>query len=89
MARTVQREGAMTVSVRTEGAIILPKKLREKLDLRAGDQFDVEIVGRDIVLHPRPAGRLVLRGVPASSQKIAVLGIGGDAVKDKKKLYER
>lgn len=89
MARTVQREGAMTVSVRTEGAIILPKKLREKLDLRAGDQFDVEIVGRDIVLHPRPAGRLILRGVPASSQKIAVLGIGGDAVKDKKKLYER
>jgi len=91
MARTVQREGSLIVALRTEGAIILPKVLRVRLDLRPGDLLEVEVRGKDIILHPRPAGRLMLRGVPATSQETisGAMRLGGDSVKDKKRLYER
>lgn len=91
MSKRIQREGSLVVAVRTEGAIILPKPLRERLDLRPGDLMEVEVRGKNIVLHPRPSGRLQLRGVPAASQKslVGALQLGGDAVKDKKRLYER
>jgi AbrB family looped-hinge helix DNA binding protein len=91
MSRTVQREDALLVAIRTEGAIILPKLLRDRLDLRPGDLLEIKVQGKDIVLHRRPAGRLILRGVNASSQKTiaGAVRLGGDSVKDKKRLYER
>ena len=36
------------------GRVVLPKSLRDELQLRAGDQFEVESAGNEIIL--RPAG---------------------------------
>lgn len=91
MARVVNREGPPVVALRTEGAVIIPKVLRDRLGLRAGDLLEVEVRDGDLVLRPRPLTRLRLRGVPAaSSDKLTgLVRLGGDAVKDKKRLYER
>ena len=90
MSRTVQRKGSLAVALRTEGAIIIPKMLREGLDLRPGDLLDIEVQGRNIILRPRPAGRLLLRGVPVVAQDsiVGAVRLGGNAVTDKKRLYE-
>jgi AbrB family looped-hinge helix DNA binding protein len=91
MARIVQREGPLIVALRTEGAVIIPKLLRERLGLRAGDLLEVEVRGGDLILHPRPVGRMVVRGVPAATgdKLTGLVRLGGDAVKDKKRLHER
>lgn len=91
MARVVHREGPPVVALRTEGAVIIPKAVREKLGLRAGDLLELEIRDGELVFRPRPLTRLRLRGVPAaSSDKLTgLIRLGGDAVKDKKRLYER
>lgn len=91
MRRPVSTKSSLVVAIRTEGAIILPKILRQKLDLRPGDVLELEVRGRDIILHPRPAGRLILRGVSPSDQKTisGAIRLGGDAVLDKKRLYGR
>jgi len=90
MARIVKRDGPLVVALRTEGAVIIPKVLRERLGLRSGDIFEIEIKGGDLILHPRPVGRLVLRGVAAASldKLTGLVSLGGDAVEDKKRLYE-
>ena len=69
--------------------MIIPKVLREKLGLRAGDLLEVEVRGGDLVLHPIPIGRLTLQGVKAASldKLTGLVRLGGDAVKDKKRLY--
>jgi AbrB family looped-hinge helix DNA binding protein len=71
--------------------VIIPKVLREQMGLQAGDLLEIEIKGSDLILRPRPMGRLVLRGIPAASvDKLAgLISLGGDAVEDKKRLYER
>lgn len=91
MARVVKRNGPLVVALRTEGAVIIPKALRERLGLRAGDLFEVDIKGGDVVLHPRPVGRLVLHGVKAAAvdKLVGMVSLGGDSVEDKKRLYER
>ena len=91
MARIVKRECPLIVALRTEGAVIIPKGFREKLGLRAGDLLEVEVRGGDLVLHPIPIRRLMLKGVKAaSSDKLTgLVRLGGDAVKDKKRLYQR
>ncbi len=91
MARIVKREGPLVVALRTEGAVIIPKVLRERLGLQAGDLLEVEVRGADLVLRPRPIRRLALRGVPAATldKLTGLVSLGGDAVKDKKRLSER
>lgn len=91
MARIIGQEGSLVVTLRTEGAVIIPKVLRERLGLRAGDPLEVEVRGGDLVLHPRPIRRLVLRGIPAASldKLTGLVRLGGDAVKGKRRLYER
>lgn len=91
MARVVSRKGSLLVALRTEGAVIIPKALRDRLGLEAGDLLEIEVRGKDLILHPRPVGRLVLRGIPASSldNLTGLVRLGGDAVKDKRRLYER
>ncbi len=91
MARIVKRESPLIVALRTDGAVIIPKVLREKLGLQAGDLLEVEVRGGDLVLHPIPIRRLMLKGVNASSldKLTGLVRLGGDAVKDKKRVYER
>ena len=91
MARIVKREGPLVVALRTEGAVIIPKAIRERLGLRAGDLLEMVVRGTDLLLHPRPIGRLALRGVPAATldKLTGLVSLGGNAVKDKKRLYER
>lgn len=90
MARIVKREGPLVVALRTEGAIIIPKPLRDRLGLRPGDLLEVEVKGGDLILRPRPVRRLMLSGVPAASldKLTGLVSLGGDAVKDKRRLYE-
>ncbi len=91
MARIVKQENSYIVSLRTEGAVIIPKAIRESLGLRAGDLFDIEVQGSDLVFHHRPIRPLKLKGVPANSldKLTGMLSLGGDAVRDKKHLYGR
>lgn len=91
MARTVKREGSLMVPLRTEGAVIIPKTLREQLGLHAGDLLEMTVEGGNLILRPRLIGRLRLQGVPAaSSDKLTgLLQLGGDAVKDKGRLYDK
>ena len=91
MGRIANRDGPPLVALRTEGAVIIPKPVREKLGLRAGDLLEVEIRDGNLVLRPRPLTCLKLRGVPAASadKLTGLVRLGGDAVKDKKRLYDR
>ena len=91
MARVVRREGPLVVALRSEGALIIPKPLRDELGLRAGDLMEIEVRGSDLILHPRPVGRLLVQAIPAVSQGhlTGLVRLGGDALKDKKRLYER
>lgn len=90
MARVAQKEGMALVALRTEGAIIIPKKIRNALDLKAGDLIEINLQGKDIVLHPRPVGRFSLRGVPAveANKLTGLVHLGGNALLDKHRLYE-
>ena len=93
MARIVKQENSDSyiVSLRTEGAVIIPKAIRKNLDLRAGDLFEIEVQGSDLVFHHRPIRPLKLKGVPAASldKLTGLIRLGGDAVRNKKHLYER
>ncbi len=42
----------MTVIISAKGQVALPKKVRDKLRIKAGDQFRVEVAGTKIVLTP-------------------------------------
>jgi antitoxin MazE len=42
----------MTVTISEKGQVVLPKKVRNKLCIKTGDQFHVEISGTKIVLTP-------------------------------------
>jgi AbrB family looped-hinge helix DNA binding protein len=60
--------------VSTKGQVVLPQAIREKLDLRPGDQMDTRIDGNRIVLIPSRTrsrkGRIVkdpLTGFPVLS----------------------
>jgi AbrB family looped-hinge helix DNA binding protein len=91
VARIVKRDGPLLVALRTEGAVIIPKALRERLGLRAGDLLEVTVKEGDLILHPRPVRRLGLEGVPAnrSDKLTGLVRVGGDALKDKQRLYDR
>jgi AbrB family looped-hinge helix DNA binding protein len=42
----------MTVTISAKGQVALPKKVRDKLRIKSGDQFRVEVAGTKIVLTP-------------------------------------
>jgi len=42
----------MTVTISAKGQVALPKKMRDKLGIKTGDQFRVEVSGTKIVLTP-------------------------------------
>jgi len=42
----------MAVTISAKGQVVLPKEVRNKLCIKTGDQFRVEILGTKIVLAP-------------------------------------
>lgn len=46
-----------TVEIDKLGRLVVPKKIREALHLRAGDKLDVEIDGDKLTLAPKRAGK--------------------------------
>jgi len=42
----------MTVTISARGQVALPKEVRNKLSIKTGDQFRVEVSGAKIVLTP-------------------------------------
>jgi AbrB family looped-hinge helix DNA binding protein len=46
-----------TVEIDKLGRLVVPKKVRDALHLRAGDQLDVDIEGERITLAPKRAGK--------------------------------
>ncbi len=46
-----------TVEIDKLGRLVVPKKIREALHLRAGDKLDVELEGDKLTLAPKRAGR--------------------------------
>lgn len=42
------------VKLSSKHQVVIPKKVRKKLGLHAGDQLVVEVEGEKVVLHPRP-----------------------------------
>lgn len=45
---------ATTVRIGKRFLVVLPKKVRERLDLHEGDELLVEVSGRGILLVPKP-----------------------------------
>jgi AbrB family looped-hinge helix DNA binding protein len=60
----------MTLTLDKFGRVVLPKEVRDRLDLQAGDQLDVVAAGNGLLLRPvrdatplkRKAGLLVFHG---------------------------
>ena len=42
------------VKLSSKHQVVIPKKVRKRLGLHAGDQLVVEVEGEKVVLHPRP-----------------------------------
>lgn len=42
----------MSVKLSSKGQLVLPKHIRQELQLKAGAEFEVEIVGGKIILQP-------------------------------------
>ncbi len=42
----------MNVKLSSKGQLVIPKKIRQALNLQPGTEFDIELVGRQIHLRP-------------------------------------
>jgi AbrB family looped-hinge helix DNA binding protein len=46
------KEFAVNVKLSSKGQLIIPKKIRQALDLQPGTEFDVTLAGGQIILQP-------------------------------------
>ena len=42
----------MSVKLSSKGQLVLPKRVRQKLDLKPGAEFEIDIIDGKIILHP-------------------------------------
>ncbi len=42
----------MTVKLSSKGQLVIPKDIRKTLNLKPGDEFNIELAGRQIILQP-------------------------------------
>ncbi len=42
----------MVVTISSKGQLVIPKKIRQELDLQSGAKVNVELVGNEIILRP-------------------------------------
>ena len=69
----------MQTRVSTKGQIVLPKRIRQKLGLRAGDELDAGIEGGAIVLTPRHPRTTKVRIIRDPVTGLPVLSAGRNA----------
>jgi AbrB family looped-hinge helix DNA binding protein len=69
----------MQTRVSTKGQIVLPKPIRRKLGLRAGDLLDTTVAGGRIVLTPRMTRSKQVKIIPDPITGLPVLSGGQDA----------
>ena len=69
----------MQTRVSTKGQIVLPKRIRQKLGLRAGDELDAGIEGGTIVLTPRRTRTTKVRVIRDPVTGLPVLSAGQNA----------
>jgi AbrB family looped-hinge helix DNA binding protein len=69
----------MMVKVSIQGQVVIPKPIRRRLGVRAGDSFEVKIEAGRIVLTPRKKRSLVARIVSDPVTGLPVLSAGPDA----------
>lgn len=69
----------MQTRVSTKGQIVLPKRIRQKLGLRAGDELDAGIEGGTIVLTPRRPRTTKVRVIRDPVTGLPVLSAGRNA----------
>ena len=53
----------MNVTLSSKGQLVIPRKIRQVLDLRAGAKFNIELVGEQIVLYPINSKTEMLRTI--------------------------
>lgn len=71
----------MQTKVSTKGQVVLPGRLRRKLDLRPGDPLDAKIENGRIVLTPRTKRRFIAKIVTDPITGLPALTAGPDAPK--------
>ncbi len=42
----------MTIKLSSKGQLVIPQKIRQALNLKPGDEFNIELAGRQIILQP-------------------------------------
>jgi AbrB family looped-hinge helix DNA binding protein len=77
---------AMTAILDKAGRVVLPKKIREKLQLKTGATFKIEIVGDKIELEQKMPKAQVVRN--ARGRRVLVGWEGFDAVKAVQEIRE-
>lgn len=55
----------MNVKLSSKGQLVIPKKIRKALNLQPGTEFDVEMVGRQIILQPIVDKKTALEAIDA------------------------
>lgn len=55
----------MNVKLSSKGQLVIPKEIRKALDLQPGTEFNVELVGRQIILQPVVDKQTALEAIDA------------------------
>jgi AbrB family looped-hinge helix DNA binding protein len=64
----------MLLRLSSKGQVVLPKKIREKLNLKNGDQFQARIVNGNIILEPVKVDKIErLHGILAGTDVLKEL----------------
>lgn len=69
----------METKISTNGQVVLPRPLRQKLGLQPGDALDVKLEGDAIVLRPRRGRRRKAKIITDPRTGLAVLTFGPGA----------
>jgi AbrB family looped-hinge helix DNA binding protein len=78
------------VHVKPRWQITIPRQAREALAIKEGEYLAAEMKGRTLILKPMKPSQVRGKAHPAATLK-ALAGsmvIGGNAIKDTKRLYE-
>ena len=64
----------MNVKLSSKGQLVIPRKIRQILDLRTGTQFNIKLVGEQIILQPISDKAEMLQAM----EQLHALAVGSD-----------